>query len=303
MNLANVDLNLLKVLDILLEERNVTKAGERLGRSQSGVSNALNRLRDLLDDPLLVRGNGGLDLTARSETLRQPVRDIIRSIESCLSVASTFEPANATGIFRIGAPDNLGLPIIPQLFERMAQNAPKMDLHVVTEGQEKLLETLIQGRIDLALDPAPARKASIRIQTILRGNFICLVKKNHPVLKMGKKFDIDAFLSFPHILVDSKGARRGLFDQKLAEHNLTRRVAVSVSNFAMVPQFLRCSDMIGVFTQRVCDVLREDFDLATLPVPFDMEFVDGKMAWPVRHDNDPKHKWFRQEIEHIAGNI
>lgn len=303
MNLANVDLNLLKVLDILLEERNVTKASERLGRSQPGVSNALNRLRDLLGDPLLVRGNGGLDLTARSETLRQPLRDIIRSIESCLTEASTFDPASATGVFSIGAPDNLSLPIIPRLYERMAQYAPKMDLHVVTEGQEKALETLIQGRIDLALDPAPARKAPVRMQTILHGKFIGLVRKDHPALTMGKKFDTDAFLAFPHILVDSKGARKGLFDRKLADRNLTRRVAVSVSNFAMVPQFLRCSDMIGVFTPRVCDVLKEDFELATLTLPLDIGPVDGKMAWLVRHDNDPKHKWFRHEIESIAESI
>jgi len=303
MNLAKVDLNLLKVLDILLEERNVTKASERLGRSQPGVSNALNRLRGMLDDPLLVRGNGGLDLTARAETMRQPVRDIIRSIENCLADASTFDPASAIGVFSIGAPDNLSLPIIPRLYERMAQYAPNMELHVNTEGQEKAIDSLIQGRIDLALDPAPLPKAPIHVQTILQGKFICLVRKDHPAVKMGKKFDTDAFLSFPHILVDSKGARKGLFDRKLAELNLSRRIAVSVSNFAMVPQMLRRSDMIGVFTQRVCDVLQEDYDLVVLPVPVDTGILDGKMAWLVRYDNDLKHKWFRREIEHIAGNF
>ncbi len=300
MNLANVDLNLLKVLDILLEERNVTKASERLGRSQPGVSNALNRLRGMLDDPLLVRGNGGLDLTVRAATMRQPLRDIIRSIESCLTDASTFDPASATGVFRIGAPDNLSLPIIPRLYERMAMHAPKMDLHINTEGLEKAFDSLIQGRIDLALDPATSPKAPIHVQTILKGKYICLTRKDHPIVKMGKKFDVDTFLSFPHILVDSKGARRGLFDQKLAEQNLKRRIAVSVSNFAMVPQFLRSSDMIGVFTPRVCDVLKEDFDLVTLPVPIDTGILDGKMAWLARHDNDPKHKWFRNEIERIT---
>ncbi|MBT3914951.1 MAG: LysR family transcriptional regulator [Rhodospirillaceae bacterium] len=300
MNLASVDLNLLKVLDILLEERNVTKASERLGRSQPGVSNALNRLRGLLDDPLLVRGNGGLDLTVRAETMRQPLRDIIRSIESCLTDASTFDPASATGVFRIGAPDNLSLPIIPQLYERMAIHAPKMDLHIITEGLEKAFDSLIQGRIDLALDPATSPKAPIRVQTILKGKYICLVRKDHPIVRMGQKFNSDAFLSFPHILVDSQGARRGLFDQKLAEQNLKRRIAVSVSNFAMVPQFLRNSDMIGVFTPRVCDVLKEDFDLVTLPMPIDTGILDGKMAWLIRHDNDSKHKWFRHEIERIA---
>ncbi len=303
MNLANVDLNLLKVLDILLEERNVTKASERLGRSQPGVSNALNRLRDLLKDPLLVRGSGGFDLTARAEVIRQPVRDIISSIESCLTDASTFEPASATGVFSIGAPDNLCLPIVPRLFDRMVEKAPKMNLHVSTEGQEKALESLIQGRIDLALDPGPARKASVHIKTIMQGKFICLIRKDHPVVKMGQKFDVDEFLSYPHILIDSKGARKGLFDRMLAKQNLERRVAVSASNFAMVPRLLRNSNMIGVFTQRVCDVLKEDFDLVTLPIPIEMDLLDGKMAWLVRYDNDPKHKWFRQEIEQIAATL
>ena len=119
MNLTNIDFNLLKALDALVAERNVTKASKRLGRSQPAVSNALQRLRQLLGDDLLVRGPSGFVLTPRAEAIREPLREAMGLMESCLAEAPQFDPAKATGVFRLSTPDRLSIALLPPLFARL----------------------------------------------------------------------------------------------------------------------------------------------------------------------------------------
>ena len=120
---AAFDLNLLRVLDVLLEERNVTRTGERLGRTQSAVSNSLSRLRAAFGDPLLVRGPGGLVPTPKARALEPQVREALRAAGDCFDSPSTFDPESATGLFRIGAPDRLGLPVAVPLMKELRRTA------------------------------------------------------------------------------------------------------------------------------------------------------------------------------------
>ena len=152
MNLNNLDFNLLRVLDTLITERNVTRSADVLHRSQPAVSNALRRLRTLLGDDLLVRGpRGGLVLTPRAEAIRQPLREAIEKIETCLGDDRRFNPALATGTLRISAPDRLSLAIVPALFDRMRRHAPNMSLHVVTADRRLAMALLDDDQTDVAL--------------------------------------------------------------------------------------------------------------------------------------------------------
>jgi DNA-binding transcriptional LysR family regulator len=123
MNLSGIDFNLLKVLDVLIAERNVTRAGKRLGRSQPAISNALQRLRILIRDDLLVRGPNGFVLTPRAEAIRGPLREAIRLVEGCLAEEPQFDPAKATGVFRLSTPDRLSLAVVPPLYPLAALRA------------------------------------------------------------------------------------------------------------------------------------------------------------------------------------
>ena len=138
-DLKNLNMNLLKVLDALIKEQNVTRAGERLGRTQPAISNALNRLRKLLDDELLVRGPRGLTLTPRAEALRDPLHDIMQLAEICLSEGIQFDPREATGVLRIGLPDRLSLSILPLLVKQLSDTAPGLGLHVKTADRDQTL--------------------------------------------------------------------------------------------------------------------------------------------------------------------
>ena len=299
MNLGSVDFNLLKVLDALIAERNVTRAGQRLGRSQPAVSNALRRLRLLLGDDLLVRGPNGLALTPRAESIRQPLREAIALAESCLHEVPAFSPAKATGVFRLSMPDRLNLAVMPPLLKRLQSQAPKMELQVFTADRMRALELLEDNRTDLALGWLDQKPSHLNAEFMLEENLFCVFRRGHPLLKPSAKFNIAAVLSFPHVVVSATGNRTAIFDDLLLDHGLRRHALVSVSNFTAVPQLLSRSNMIGVFTKLASDVFEKSFKLAKRPVPLNVGKIATQMVWHVRNERDQKHAWLRRQIKAI----
>ena len=300
MNLSNLDFNLLKVLDALVSERNVTRAGRRLGRSQPAVSNALQRLRLLLGDDLLVRGPGGFTLTPRAEAMRGPLRESIALIESCLAQEPQFDPSKAAGLFRLSAPDRLSIALLPSLFARLQRLAPSMALQVVTADRQQALDLLENDRVDLSLGWFDGKPPHIHQEVLLEENMFCVFRRDHPLLKRGKRFDIEAVLSFPHLIVSATGQRSAVFDALLLRRGLKREAMMTVTNFTAVPELLRHSDMIGVFTKLAADVFHKSFALATRPVPLDIGKIATHLAWHVRYERDRKHIWLRQQIKALG---
>jgi DNA-binding transcriptional LysR family regulator len=303
MNLSNVDLNLLKVLDALLTERNVTRAGKRLGRSQPAVSNALQRLRQLMDDELLVRVPGGFVLTPRADAIREPLSEAISLVSTCLAEEPVFDPAKAAGVIRLSTPDRLSLALLPPLFARLKKFAPHMSLQVITADRQQALGLLGDDRTDLALgwfDEMPGHLAS---ESMFEEDMFCVFRRDHPILKRGAAFDMPSLLSYPHLLVSATGQRTAIFDELLLRHDLRRHALVAVTNFTAVPQLLSGSDMIGVFTQLAADVFHKSFKLAKRPVPLDIGKISTDMVWNVRHTHDKKHAWLRKQIKDVYRTI
>jgi DNA-binding transcriptional LysR family regulator len=299
MNLGNLDFNLLKVLDALVTERNVTRAGKRLGRSQPAVSNALQRLRQLLNDDLLVRGPGGFVLTPRADAVRAPLREAIALMETCLTEEPQFDPSKATGVFRLSAPDRLSIALLPPLFARLQRLAPNMALQVLTADRQQALDLLDEDRTDLSLGWFDDKPRHLHSEVMLEDRLFCVFRRDHPVLKRGTRFDIEAVLSFPHLVVSATGQRTAVFDDLLLRRGLWRQALVTVTNFTAVPQLLKHSDMIGVFTKLAADVFQKSFALAKRPVPVDVGNIATNMVWHVRYDRDRKHAWLRQQIKAI----
>lgn len=300
MNLLNVDLNLLKVLHALIEDRNVTRAGERIGRSQPAMSNALNRLRAMFDDPLLVRGHGGLQLTPRAEALKEPLTAILGSIEECLISDATFEPANTRGLYRIASPDFISLQILPPLIASLSKQAPNMDLHVITEDRGLALDALDSNRVDLALGSFEGVKSSVRMQPLFSEDFVCLARRGHPLL--AAPMTVEALLSFPHLLVSATGKRKGLFDDVLDRIGKQRRIATSVSHFLLAPYLLEQSDMVGVFFRGVAGTLASAFRLEQADIPLPAIRREASMAWHLRSHRDPAMAWLRGQVAKVAAD-
>jgi len=299
MNLSNIDFNLLKVLDAVIAERNVTRAGKRLGRSQPAVSNALNRLRALLGDDLLMRGANGFILTPRAEAIREPLREAIALVEGCLAEEAQFDPSRATGVFRLSTPDRLSLAVVPPLYARLQKLAPKMALQVLTAERKQALDLLDDDRSDLALGWFDQMPKYFNAELLMEDRLYCLFRRDHPLLKRRAKFDIASVLSYPHLVVSATGQRTAIFDELLLRHGLRRHAAVSVTNFTAVPHLLLRSDMIGVFTKPACDVLEQSFKLAMRPVPVDVGNIVTNIIWQARSDKDQKHAWLREQVKAV----
>ena len=299
MNLGNLDFNLLKVLDALIGERNVTRAGARIGRSQPAVSNALNKLRKVLGDDLLVRGPHGFVLTPRAEAIRAPLREAIALAEGCLAGEVEFNPASATGVFRLSTPDRLSISVVPPLFDRLRKLAPNMSLQVLTADRKQALDLLDQDRTDLALGWLDEKPGHLNAKFMLAENLFCVFRRDHPILKRGVKFDIATVLSFPHLIVSATGNRTAIFDDLLLRQRLRRQALVTVSNFTAVPHLLARSDMIGVFTELASNVFERSFKLTKRAVPINVGKISTNMVWHHRNDKDKKHAWLRAQIEAV----
>lgn len=292
----NFDMNLLTVLGVLMEERSVTRTGIRLGRTQSAISNSLKKLRDTFDDPLFVRGPNGMVLTPKAVSLRDQVQTILGMTEDCLSPQQPFDPSTASGRFRIGAPDRLSLPVMLPLLKLLRRVAPSISVDVVNTDREQALNGLDEDELDVAFGwfdhPPPRFNASYLFTDFLT----CVCRESHPLAKQTKPIDLEMILSFSHIMVESVGTRKTAFDEFLGIQGAKRHVAISVSNFSTVASLLSDSDLIGIYAQRVSDVLAEGTSLNALPLPADLAKFDHYLVWHNRYDADPRHQWLRDQI-------
>ena len=297
MSFKNFDFNLLKVLDVLITECNVTRAGEQLGRSQPAISNALRRLRVLLNDDLLVRGVNGMVLTPRAEAIRQPLREALEWLEGGIFEEVAFDPTVATGVYRLSMPDRLTLAVVPPLLDRLQRLAPNMDLQVLTADRQQALDLLDTDRIDLALGWLDEKPRHLDAEFLLDEDLYCVFRGGHPILK--SKFNIRSVLSYPHLVVSATGRRIAIFDDLLSRHKLKRHALVAVSNFTAVPHMLARSNMIGVFTKLASEVFEKSFGLVKRRVPLDVGKIATNMVWHVRSNKDRKHVWLRQQIKAV----
>ncbi|AXS41552.1 LysR family transcriptional regulator [Breoghania sp. L-A4] len=296
MNLHTFDMNLFVVFHTLMAERSVTRTGERLGRTQSAISNSLKRLRELFHDPLYVRTPHGLAPTPRALELHKSVAEIIRLSQDCLYQEADFSPETANVRFVIGAPDRLSLPVILPFLEDIRNTAPGISIDLRTTDRGHAIQLIEDQEIDVALGWFDQLPPTINRHYANTEAFTCLCRRDHPILNQSEPASIEMILSFPHLVVSSSGDRQAAFDAILKREGLTRRSAMSLTNFTMAPNLLQRSDMIGVFTKRTADYFASHFGLATYPVPMEMEAISHDLIWHRRFDTDPKHMWLRQKM-------
>ena len=292
----NFDLNLFKVLVALFEERSVSRAAVKLGRTQSAISNSLRKLRENMKDPLFIRGPGGLVLTPRAMALEEQARAILHVTDSVLADSKAFDPGTASGRFRIGAPDRLGLPVILPFFRSLRALTPNTMLHLVTTDRESAVSHLDADQLDLVfgwIDHPPAR---FNVLLMFRERFACLCRQGHPILRLGQSLDLPVLLSFPHLVVSVAADNKAAFDFILARMGKERDMAVVVPHFLMVPSLLKDGDLIGVYTQKIAERLARDSDLVAQPIAAGIEPLDQYMIWHRRYDNDRRHGWFREQM-------
>jgi DNA-binding transcriptional LysR family regulator len=302
-DLASIDLNLVLALDALLAERHVTRAAARLGVTQSAASHALARLRDLLDDPLLVRGPRGTMIpTPRATALEPAVHRVLVDLSAILRGDAAFDPATARRTFRIGTSDYIELVLIPRLVERLQRVAPHVDLwlHTLTDHGD---EALAAGTVDVVVGPprGAARPAGSYEKVLFHETFTCIARAKHPLASA--KLTLARYCAAAHLLVTPRGTPGSYVDEALGAIGRSRRVGLAVPHFLVVPYLIASSDLIATLPTRVATTFADTLGLVTMPPPLALPKLQMAVAWHERTHEDPPHRWLREQLFAVAADV
>ncbi|MFD9901056.1 LysR family transcriptional regulator [Mesorhizobium sp. NPDC059025] len=291
-DLRRIDLNLLVALEALLEERNVTRAAQRLGMSQPAASRALGRLRALFSDALLVDGAGGYMLSARAEELRPHLRRILAGIGDMLE-ASAFNPAAATGRIRLLMPDLQAAVLAPHLLARLAREAPSLDLEVAAPGTDGFA-ALEHGGADAMVALIDNAPAGIQRRRLYDEELVTLMRTQHPAL--ARKLTLERFLALEHIVVSVTGSGPAPVDEALARMGQTRRVKLRVPNFFAAVEIAARSDLVMTLPSSLARAAATIGRFVALPPPLDLGVFTMSLAWHARQQDASRHVWLRRAI-------
>ncbi|GHG67813.1 LysR family transcriptional regulator [Streptomyces griseocarneus] len=291
------DMNLLPALDALLREGSVTGAAARMNVSPSAMSRTLGRLRRVLDDPLLVPAGRGLALTPRALELRPRVEAALAGALAALRPAQPVDIAAVRRRFTLRSNDGMAVVLGPGLTERVAREAPGIQLRILPEGDEDPAD--LRDRVDLDLGHLPDLPHDVRHQDLARHHYVAVCRRDAP--HADEPLTPKAFAAVPHITVSRRGRFHGVVDERLAAIGLTRRVLATVPTHLTACFLALRTDVLALVPDAVAAQAAEALPLAVREIPLDLPPVTTGMAWHVRLDTDPAHRWLRAAVARIAG--
>ncbi len=299
--LQDIDTNLLVVLCALLEEESVTRAAARLGRTQSAVSHALGRLRELMGDPLLVRTPHGMEPTSKASELLLPLREALGLLQRVIEPARRFDAQTAEGTLRLGAADYFASVLLPHYVEAVALRAPGIRI-VITATADDAAGQLVTGELDLALGVFGKLPQSLYRQKLFEDHVVCLVRKDHPVLKKLKrgKLSLEQYLSLKHAQIATGTATRSLVDHELDRLKKAREVVLRLPHFLAAPQIIAKTDYIITLPSRLANEVSTFTPVEILTLPLEQPKSVFYQAWHERSHEVDAHRWLRELLAKVA---
>jgi DNA-binding transcriptional LysR family regulator len=298
MHLRNIDLNLLLHLQALLEERNVTRAGRRVHLSQPAMSRALERLRELLGDDLLIRAEGEYQLTPRGMNLRRELDLLIPRLEELWS-GRAFAPHLATGRVRVAMTDFASVLILPALMQDLGKLAPGLHVEIVS-WQERAYEDLVAGKVDLVFSPIAA-PPPLHVEPLFEERFVCLVAAKHP--HSGKSLSLKQYLRHSHIAVETQGGQQTFVDRPLAEAGHRRSIALKVPFFFPAVRALENTELILTSPGRLAREAVSRYRIREVEAPAEIPGFRYSMMWHPRLHGEALHEWFRGVVLKACKNL
>ena len=312
MNIERIDLNLLVYLDVLLRERNVTRAASYLGITQPAMSNGLRRLRELFDDPLLVRTSEGMTPTERALELQPVVRSVLAAVERAVQPKKPFDAVHSTRVFRIMASDYAESTLIPAVLERLQREAPGIALDIMTPSDVSYLN-VEQGKVDMVINRFDSMPQSFHQNTVWQDSFSCLLSVHNPVLDGG--FDLESYLQAQHVWVSKTGMGVGVgvdpsdvqdlgwVDEALARLGRKRRITVFTRHYQVAVLLATQKHLVVTVPSKLALLMRDNARVAIKPPPFEIPPFELKMAWSPLLQRNPGHQWMRRLIGEVAREI
>ncbi len=304
MNISKIDLNLLIYLDVLLREKNVTRAASQLNITQPAMSNGLKRLRTLFNDPILVRTSDGMVPTERARALAPSIRKILLELEEALQGEEEFNELNSQRVFRIMASDYAASTLIPTLLKLLNKVAPNITIDIMTPS-DVTFHDVEAGKIDMAINRFDELPQSFHQKTIWRDSFSCLLSADNPVVS---KFNLNSYLASKHVWVSKTGfgvgvgmdpkdvQKLGWVDEALAKLGKKRDIKVFTRNYHVAMQLALEDSLIATLPTRAAELHKNDANFTIIKPPFDIPDIELKMIWSPLLHHDASHIWFRQLV-------
>lgn len=309
MSFLNLDLNLLRVFDAVMTELNLTRAADRLATTQPAVSNALKRLRAVVDDDLFIRTAHGVKPTARAEDLRPAIRLALATLESALG-AEQKDLSHIQKTLRLCMADSTASLVLPPLIRMVKEVAPNLTLQTLPLLSRDPRPALLKGEIDLAVGSFPGIVAQLTTDqdvesgichaALYSSEYVCIMRKDHPLAD--QPLTLDAYCAADHVLVHFSGRLQGQADKVLEEIGRDRRVMLTVNQFSTAGQIVGASDLLSIMPRHLIGLNRMESLLVAKKLPFTLPGLTIDLLWHERDARDPASKWIRSTLQGITGN-
>jgi DNA-binding transcriptional LysR family regulator len=313
-NFRTLDLNLLKVFDEVMTERNLTRAAGHLAMTQPAVSNALKRLREALNDDLLVRSGYGVEPTPRALEVWPAVRAALDTLQEALRPGQGFDPAGSRETFVIAMADATAASLMPPLMRHFENTAPGASIRARPLLSRDPRDALASGELDLAVGYFPAAIAAIDHATmqagapdpvshrrLYDGEYVCVMRADHPLIRAG--VSLDTYCAARHVLVSFSGRPYGFVDEALSALGRRRRVVLTVNEFFTAAQVVAQTDLLTILPHHFIASTGISRQLAWRKLPLEMPVVHVDMLWHRRHQNRQAHEWLRQQVAQAARDV
>ena len=304
MNFLTLDLNLLRVFDIVMSEQNLTRAAHRLAMTQPAVSNALRRLRESLGDDLLIRTAHGVKPTPHAEELWPAVRAALAGMEAAI-IPQRFDVAQAQATFRLAMADFTASLLLPSLMRAIKLEAPGINVRMIALTTRDPRRLLLESDVSIAIGFFPGVVAQltsgqgdappIRHQRLYTGEYVCIMRRGHPLADT--ELTLDAYCAAEHALVSFSGRAHGAADEALAILGRQRRIVLTVNQFYTVGRVVAESDLISIVPRDIVPSIGMHNVLVVKKAPFVLPAVHVDMLWGERDARNPLHQWVRRKLQ------
>ncbi len=309
LNFRTLDLNLLRVFDEVMAERNLTRAAHNLSMTQPAVSNALRRLRAALDDELVQRAGYGVEPTPAALALWPTVRDALRQLRESLD-PGTFDPASARNAFVLAMADATAAKLMPGLVGILEREAPGANLRVVPLTTRDPRELLESGQADLAIGHFPGVLAELGAQhlhepnpqflhhRLYDGEYVIALRRGHPLAD--QPIDLDTYCEARHLLVSFSGRPFGFIDEALAALSRRRRVVLTVNQFFTAGRIVATTDLLTALPRHFVGATGREHELALCELPLVVPPVHVDALWHRNATHNSAHRWLREAVQRVA---
>jgi DNA-binding transcriptional LysR family regulator len=289
---------LLTAFEAIFHERNLTKAAVRVSMSQPAMSNALSRLRLLLQDQLFVRTGNTMQPTQRAHQLSKPILQALELVREGLNNLSEFDPESNRD-FNIAGNEYVNLVLLPKLLPEIYKYIENVHINSVLGDANGMRDKLKSGDIDVVIDINPLRDSEFEMQKIGTDKYVSIARKGHP--SEGKKLTQDELLDHDHLILEPLNNDQGFFmEQLLRSNSQEHRIVARTAHLYGLPLMIAETDLVSSVPAQISKVFLKHFDLIELDAVMEQSEFPLMMIWHQSQTSDPGHQWLRNHIEQVC---